>query len=111
MPDLLTQITEMIAPITDLDPAGLTAESTFEDIDEWSSLKALSLMVNVEQDLPVRLDLRRFVSVRTVGELVALIAEGLGQPGKRRNDRCCRLGQDAGSAACAVPTRAKPTRA
>lgn len=80
MSDLMTQLTEMIAPITDLDPAALTAESRFEDIDEWSSLKALSLMVNVEQDLPIKLDLRRFMSVRTVGELAALVAEGLGQP-------------------------------
>ena len=79
MSDLMTRIIEMIAPITDVDPADLTAESRFEDIDEWSSLKALSLMVNVEQDLPIKLDLRRFMSVRTVGELVALIAEGLGQ--------------------------------
>ena len=36
-------------------------------------------MVNVEQDLPIKLDLRRFMSIRTVGELVALIAEGVGQ--------------------------------
>lgn len=79
MSDLMTQITEMIAPITDVDPAALTAQSRFEDIDDWSSLKALSLMVNVEQDLPIKLDLRRFMSVRTVGELVALIAEGLEQ--------------------------------
>ncbi|MEH0927115.1 acyl carrier protein [Micromonospora sp. CPCC 205558] len=78
MSDLTTQITEMIAPVADLDPSSLNPESRFEDIDDWSSLKALSLMVNVEQDLPVKLDLRRFMSVRTVGELVDLIAEGLG---------------------------------
>ncbi|MFC4147949.1 acyl carrier protein [Micromonospora mangrovi] len=82
MSDLMTHVTEMIAQVADLDPAALTAESRFEDIDEWSSLKALSLMVDVEQELPIKLDLRRFMSVRTVGELVALIAEGLGQPAK-----------------------------
>ncbi|MFF0723822.1 acyl carrier protein [Streptomyces sp. CMB-StM0423] len=79
MSELMTQITEMIAPITGLDPDGLTAESRFEEIDEWSSLKALSLMVNLEQDLPIKLDLRRFMAVHTVGELAALVAEGLGQ--------------------------------
>ncbi|MFG1811838.1 acyl carrier protein [Streptomyces sp. NPDC049040] len=79
MSDLTTRITGMIAPITGLDPADLTAGSRFEDIDEWSSLKALSLMVDLEQELPIKLDLRRFMSVRTVGELVALVAEGLGQ--------------------------------
>jgi acyl carrier protein len=79
MPDLMNQLTAMIAPITDLEPASLTAQSRFDAIEGWSSLKALSLMVNVEQDLPIKLDLRRFMSVRTVGELVALVAEGLGQ--------------------------------
>jgi len=77
MSDLTPQITEMIASLTDLDPASLTAQSRFEDIEEWSSLTALSLMVNLEQDLPIKLDLRRFMSVRTVGELTALIAECL----------------------------------
>jgi acyl carrier protein len=77
--DLAAQITAMVASITDLDPADLTAESRFEDIEDWSSLKALALMVDVEQDLPIKLDLRRFMAVRTLGELNALIAVGLGQ--------------------------------
>jgi len=76
---LAPRITAMVASITDLDPAVLTAESRFEDIDDWSSLKALALMVELEQELPVKLDLRPYMAVRTVGELVALVAEGLGE--------------------------------
>lgn len=72
--DLAAEITAMIARVTDCAAPGLGAESRFEDIDGWSSMAALSLMVGLEQDLPVKLDLRTFMSVQTVGELTSLVA-------------------------------------
>lgn len=71
----------MIARITDSEPASIGAASRFDAIDGWSSLAALALMVDLEQDLPIKLDLRRFMSVPTVGELTALVAECLARSG------------------------------
>jgi acyl carrier protein len=76
MPDLVTQLSAMIARVTDRDPTSVHADTRFDAIDGWSSLQALSLMVAIEQDLPVKLDLRPFMSVQTVGELAALVARG-----------------------------------
>lgn len=78
MPDLVTEIGAMIARITDLEPASIGAASRFDAIDGWSSLAALSLMVDLEQDMPIKLDLRRFMSVQTIGELAALVAHSSG---------------------------------
>jgi acyl carrier protein len=86
MPDrvtenLGTEIGAMIARITDCEPSSIGAESRFDAIDGWSSMAALSLMVDLEQDLPIKLDLRRFMSVQTVGELTALVAGLVDQSG------------------------------
>jgi acyl carrier protein len=81
MSDLVTEIGAMVARITDSEPASMGAASRFDAIDGWSSLAALSLMVSLEQDMPIKLDLRRFMSVLTIGELAALVAEGLARVG------------------------------
>ena len=81
MSDLVTEIGVMVARITDSGPASMGAASRFDAIDGWSSLAALSLMVSLEQDMPIKLDLRRFMSVLTIGELAALVAEGLARSG------------------------------
>ena len=81
MSDLVTEIGAMVARITDSEPASMGAACRFDAIDGWSSLAALSLMVSLEQDMPIKLDLRRFMSVLTIGELAALVAEGLARVG------------------------------
>jgi acyl carrier protein len=84
VPDLVTEIGAMIALVTDCEPASIGAASRLHDIEGWSSLAALSLMVTLEEDLPVKLDLRRLMSVVTVGELAALVAEAVAQSGTAR---------------------------
>jgi acyl carrier protein len=83
MPDLVTQLSAMIVRVTDCDPAGLHADTRFDAVEGWSSLQALSLMVAIEQDLPVKLDLRPFMAVQTVGELAALVARDLSRTAGR----------------------------
>jgi acyl carrier protein len=77
----VTEIGAMIARITDAEPASIGASSRFAAIDDWSSLAALALMVDLEEHLPIKLDLRRFMSTQTVGELTALVEECLARSG------------------------------
>ncbi len=77
MSDLLTELSTMIAGLTDCDPTGLRAESRFDAIDGWSSMQALTLMVSLEETWPIKLDLRRLMAVQTVGELADLVTEYL----------------------------------
>jgi acyl carrier protein len=77
----VTEIGAMIARITDAEPASIGAASRFTAVDDWSSLAALALMVDLEERLPIKLDLRRFMSTQTVGELAALVEECLARSG------------------------------
>jgi hypothetical protein len=45
MPDLVTQLSAMIARVTDGGPPG--PDARFDAIDGWSSLQALALMVAI----------------------------------------------------------------
>lgn len=77
MSDLLPELSAMIARLTDCDPAGLDAESRFDEMVGWSSMQALTLMIGLEENWPIKLDLRRLMAVQTVGELADLVTEYL----------------------------------
>lgn len=75
MSDLLTELSTMIAGLTDSDPTSLRADSRFDAIDGWSSMQALTLMIHLEETWPIKLDLRRLMAVQTVGELADLVTD------------------------------------
>ncbi|MCP2243437.1 acyl carrier protein [Lentzea aerocolonigenes] len=43
--------------------------------ERWDSMRTLEVLGRLEEELSIRLDLRRFHQVRTVGDLVELVGE------------------------------------
>lgn len=57
----------------DDEPAGLSASSNFREVDDWSSLVALSIVAMVHEEYGVKLtgdDIRNSVTVGDVFEIV-----------------------------------------
>lgn len=57
----------------DVDVSALTMDTIFRDIDEWSSLSALSLLAMVEEEYGVNLnnqDIRDSASIADIFEIV-----------------------------------------
>lgn len=55
------------------DPSTFTSETRFRDLDEWSSLTALSVMAMVEEEYGVRLNSNDMRSAVTVGDLYNIV--------------------------------------
>lgn len=81
MHDLTTPTATLIGRVVTVDPSELTDASRFDEIDGWSSVAALALMVELEDRWPLALDLRAFMAVQTVGELVELVSRDLAASG------------------------------
>lgn len=53
----------------DDEPEGLTLETTFRDIDGWSSIVALSVMAMVDEEYDVQLTADEMRKANTIGDL------------------------------------------
>lgn len=58
------------------------AATSAADIEEWSSLAHIHLMVGVEQAFGIRFSLAEVNGLRNVGELVALVERKASTPGE-----------------------------
>lgn len=77
MGELTTRIAALIGRVVTVEADELTESTRFDAIEGWSSVAALALMVELEEQWPLALDLRAFMAVQTVGELVELVARDL----------------------------------
>jgi len=57
----------------DTDAATLTPATKFRDLDEWSSITALSLITTVEEELGIKLRADQIKNAVTIADLHALI--------------------------------------
>jgi acyl carrier protein len=73
MPEVHSEVVALINRVTQAAEA-ITPQSEFEALPNWSSLNALRLLAALENRFRVSLDLRRYLAVNTVGELVAMVA-------------------------------------
>jgi acyl carrier protein len=73
MSEILADLRPLVARAVDAPPAGVDAATRFEQVANWSSLAALSLLTNLESRFGVTLDLREYFQVETVGELAGLV--------------------------------------
>ena len=62
----------VLAEVLEVPADTLTADTAFGDLENWDSMAALETLVQLESRLGVRLDLRSYHAVRTIGELVEL---------------------------------------
>ncbi|MEV4118849.1 phosphopantetheine-binding protein [Micromonospora sp. NPDC049645] len=74
MPDLFTTVADLVEQVADIPAAQLSPDVRFETLTNWTSLEALGLLAALEDELGVRLDLRAYLAVTAVGELVDLVA-------------------------------------
>ncbi|MEU7923755.1 acyl carrier protein [Micromonospora sp. NPDC049801] len=74
MPDLFTTVAGLIEQVADVPAEEITPDVRFASLAHWTSLEALRLLSALEDDLGVRLDLRAYLAVTAVGELVDLVA-------------------------------------
>ncbi len=78
MSDRLAQLNEVFRDIFDDDELEITPETTANDIEDWDSLRHVSLMVNVEKVFGVKFTSGQVVGLKNVGELVDLLNAKLG---------------------------------
>jgi len=61
----------------DTDASEITAETAFRDLDEWSSLLALSVMAMVDEEYDVQLTPQEMRAANTVGDLFNVVSSKL----------------------------------
>lgn len=77
MPEVFTTVADLIEQVADVPAERISPDVRFETLANWTSLEALRLLAAIEDDLGVRLDLREYLAVSAVGELIDLIAAEL----------------------------------
>lgn len=53
--------------------ATLTAETVLADLDEWDSLSMMALMAFVDKNFGIKLGIRDFKAMNTIGDIVAKV--------------------------------------
>lgn len=61
----------------DTDASVFTAETNYRDLDEWSSLKALSILAMIDEEYDVQLKGEEMRATNTIQELYDLVASKL----------------------------------
>ncbi|MER5556896.1 acyl carrier protein [Streptomyces sp. NPDC002793] len=77
MSDVMTTLPGLVSRVSRHPADKITADSRFVGLGRWGSLVAVRLLANIEQTYGVRLDLRRYMKIETVGELAAEITRHL----------------------------------
>jgi acyl carrier protein len=72
--DLSADVIGLVETVTDAAPGSLRAQSRFDGLENWDSMRALRLFTAIEQRLGVRLDLRAYLKTADVAGLVELVA-------------------------------------
>lgn len=68
-----TALVRLIARIADVPAVEVTPHARFEELGNWSSLNALRLLNGLEDRYGISLDLRTYLRVQTVAELVDVL--------------------------------------
>ena len=75
--DLKEFITNFADQFDDTDPSVFTAETNFHNLDEWSSLIALSIIAMVDEEFEVALKGDDIRSSKTIADLYYKVAAKL----------------------------------
>lgn len=67
------KLIELIAEVLDMEPEELSADVGPEHIEEWDSVNALRILMNIEMEWGVRLSMEDYVQAKTIGDLANLI--------------------------------------
>ncbi len=75
---LLSQLRELMVDVFDVDDVVISTATTAEDIEEWDSLSHVRLIVAVERKFGVKFRTAEIESLKSVGDLVALVTSKTG---------------------------------
>jgi acyl carrier protein len=76
--EIFEKVTQLMADLFDLDKASITPESRFEDL-QLTSLDAIDLVVELQRLTGRKVAEQGLRSVRTVGDVVALVQAHLAE--------------------------------
>lgn len=66
-------VRDVVAQLLDVEPASLSAEQRFAEIEGWDSVNALRILVYLEREVGGSIDFERFTKAETLGELAAIV--------------------------------------
>ncbi len=75
MPDVMTDLVPLVARVARCPAHEISEDSRFAGIAGWGSLSAMRLLASVESNYAIRLDLRAYLRIETVGALARTIAD------------------------------------
>ena len=73
--DTYEMLLEFIENITEESADSLSHQTRFDSLGNWSSLAQIQLLTKVEDAFKVNLDLRKYLSIQTLGELDQSVRE------------------------------------
>ncbi|MER7753818.1 acyl carrier protein [Kitasatospora sp. NPDC097643] len=73
--DVTGRLVGLVEQVTEL--PGLTTESRFQNLDNWTSLAALRLLTDIEDTFGVQLDLRAYFAIADIDQLSELVTSAL----------------------------------
>jgi len=71
---ILEELTALLRDIFAREDLSVTPETTAADVPGWDSMKHIEITIAVEEKYAIRLKAREVDGMRTVGDLVAIIA-------------------------------------
>jgi len=74
---IFEKLTEVFQDVFDDEEITISPSTTAADIDGWDSLTHITLLAAVEDEFGVKFSMKAVQHLQNVGELAALIAEGL----------------------------------
>lgn len=72
--EILETLREIMIDVFDVDDLAITPATTADDIEEWDSLSHVRLLVTVERKFGIKFTNSEIESLKTVGDLVRVIA-------------------------------------
>jgi acyl carrier protein len=76
--DIIVELTGLMRDYFDDSSLDLTRETTAQDVPEWDSMAHVNIVVGVESHFGVRFSISEVEKLKSVGDLVDLIAEKKG---------------------------------
>ena len=74
MNEIYERLNEVFQDVFDDDSLTVTPNTTASDIEDWDSLSHITLVAAVEDEFRMKFSMKEVVEMKTVGEMVTLIA-------------------------------------
>ena len=66
---------DLFSEVLDVEDIVIDAETTADDVEDWNSLSHITLISAVENEFGIRFKMGEVVTMKNVGDMVALILE------------------------------------